>query len=113
MQRKRCYRRATDGVAFEFRILGPLEVVAGGRPVALGGAKACSLLAFLLLHRGEVVSRERLVDELWGERPPKAVASELRVYVAKLRKALGPALIVTRGDGYALIAGDEEVDCVR
>jgi DNA-binding SARP family transcriptional activator/predicted ATPase len=110
MQRKRCYRRATDGVAFEFRILGPLEVVAGGRPVALGGAKACSLLAFLLLHRGEVVSRERLVDEVWGEQPPQTVVAELRVYVAKLRKALRPDLIVTRRDGYVLLVDADRVD---
>ena len=58
--------------------------------MSLGGAKARALLAFLLLSRGEAVTRERLVGELWGEQPPKAVAAELRVYVAKLRKALGP-----------------------
>jgi DNA-binding SARP family transcriptional activator len=96
---KRCYRRVTDAQGLELRILGPLEVVAGGAPVAVGGAKARALLAFLLLHRGEMVSRERLVDELWGERPPKAMAAELRVYVAKLRKALRPDLLLTRGDG--------------
>jgi predicted ATPase/DNA-binding SARP family transcriptional activator len=111
--RKRCYGRVTDGQGLEFRILGPLEVVAGGLPVTVGGTKARGLLAFLLLHRGQAVNRERLVDELWGERPPRAVAAELRVYVAKLRKALRPELIVTRGDGYVLLAGDEEVDAVR
>jgi predicted ATPase/DNA-binding SARP family transcriptional activator len=97
----------------EFRILGPLEVVVGGVPVAVGGHKARGLLAFFLLHRGEVVSRERLVDELWGERPPRAVAAELRVYVAKLRKALHPDLLVTRGNGYVLVTRDEDVDAVR
>jgi DNA-binding SARP family transcriptional activator len=54
----------------EFRILGPLEVYDGVRAVALGGAKQRALLALLLLRRGEVVSSERLIDELWGERPP-------------------------------------------
>jgi DNA-binding SARP family transcriptional activator/predicted ATPase len=93
--------------------LGPLEIVAGGGPVALGGTKARALLAFLILHRGEVVPRERVVDELWGERPPKTVAAELRVYVAKLRKALGPDLIATRADGYALVTADETVDAAR
>jgi DNA-binding response OmpR family regulator len=88
--RKRCYRRSTAGEVLEFRILGPIEVAAGGQPVALGGMKARALLAFLLLHRNELVVRERLVDELWGERPPRAVAAELRVYVAKLRKGAGP-----------------------
>jgi len=92
--------------------LGPLEVVAGGAPVALGGTKVRALLAFLLLHRGEVVSRERLVDELWGEAPPKAVAAELRVYIAKLRKALRPDLLRTRHGGYALLVEAEDVDSV-
>jgi len=54
----------------EFRILGPLEVLEEGRPVALGGAKQRALLAVLLLHANEVVSRDRLIDELWGGEPP-------------------------------------------
>jgi predicted ATPase/DNA-binding SARP family transcriptional activator len=103
----------TDGESFEFRMLGPLEVVAGGAPVAVGGVKARALLAFLLLHRGRVVSRERLVDALWGERPPRAVAAELRVYVAKLRKGLRPDLLVTDEDGYALLVDGDQVDADR
>jgi DNA-binding SARP family transcriptional activator/predicted ATPase len=94
-------------------MLGPLEVVAGGAPVALGGAKARALLALLLLQRGQVVSREELIHQLWGERPPKAVSSELRVYVAKLRKALGPERVVTRDGGYALLHDGDEVDADR
>ena len=54
----------------EFRILGPLEVVEGEQPIALGGPRQRALLAILLLHRGEVVSSDRLIDQLWGERPP-------------------------------------------
>ncbi|MGH3079711.1 MAG: BTAD domain-containing putative transcriptional regulator [Gaiellaceae bacterium] len=103
----------TDAQGLEFRILGPLEVVAGGAPVAVGGAKARALLAFLLLQRGRVVARERLVDQLWGERPPKAVAAEVRVYVAKVRKALGPDRLATRPDGYVLLADPEGVDADR
>jgi predicted ATPase/DNA-binding SARP family transcriptional activator len=79
----------------------------------LGGAKARALLALLLLHRGKVVSREELIDQLWGERPPKAVSSELRVYVAKLRKALGHERVVTRDGGYALLHDRDEVDADR
>jgi DNA-binding SARP family transcriptional activator len=54
----------------EFRILGPLEVVERGETVALGSRKARALLALLLLHANEVVSTDRLVDDLWGEQPP-------------------------------------------
>ena len=58
------------GAPIEFRMLGPLEVLADGRPVALGGARQRGVLAILLLHRREVVSVDRIVDELWGERTP-------------------------------------------
>jgi DNA-binding SARP family transcriptional activator len=54
----------------EFRILGPLEVRNAGSPVRLGGPKQRALLALLLIRGGEVVTTDRLVDELWPERPP-------------------------------------------
>jgi len=97
----------------QFRILGPLEVIVGSEAVALGGRRSRALLALLLLNRSELVSRARLVDEVWGERPPKAVDSELRVYVAKLRKALDADALVRRADGYALIVDDAQLDAAR
>jgi len=54
----------------EFRILGPLQVLDGEVEVPLGSAKERSLLAVLLLHAGSVVSRARLIEELWGQAPP-------------------------------------------
>ena len=54
----------------EFRILGPLQVLDEGREVPLGGAKQRALLALLLLDPNRVVSRDRLIDELWGGSPP-------------------------------------------
>jgi DNA-binding SARP family transcriptional activator/class 3 adenylate cyclase len=75
----------------EFRILGPVEVLdARGRRLALGGPKQRALLAVLLLHAGQVVAVERLVDELWGEDPPEGAAHILQVQVANLRKVLEP-----------------------
>ena len=73
----------------EFRILGPLEVRDEGRAIPLRGAKQRALLAILLLHANEVVSTDRLIDELWGERAAGAVATALQVRVSQLRKALG------------------------
>ena len=97
----------------EFRVLGPFEVVDRDRPVSLGGPKQRSLLAVLLLHRGEVVSTDRLVEALWGERASATAAKTVQVYVANLRKALGNGLLVTRGHGYLLDAHHIEVDADR
>jgi peptide/nickel transport system substrate-binding protein len=94
----------------EFRILGRLEVLEHGQPIALGGAKQRAVLAILLLHRREAVSIDRLVDELWGERPPPTAAQTIRVYVSRLRKALGDRHVETRGRGYLLAVDPEQVD---
>src|ERR1041385_1394454 len=84
----------------EFRLLGPLEVVEHDRSLPLGGPKQRSLFALLLLHAGDVVSTERLIDELWGASPPSTVAKSIQVYVSRLRKQLGDGRIVTRVPGY-------------
>ena len=72
----------------EFRVLGPLEVYEGGRPLPLGSAKQPALLAVLLLRSNQVVSRDVLIDELWGERPPARAAHSVEAYVSRLRKLL-------------------------
>ena len=59
----------------EFLILGSLEVREGSRVLRLGGAKQRALLASLLLHANEVVSRDRLVDELWATSPPDTAST--------------------------------------
>ena len=94
----------------EFRILGPLEVVQDGEPFALGPAQQRALLALLVLHRGEAVSLERLIDELWGERAPATAGKTVQVYVSHLRKALGAGVIVTDRSGYRLATQPERVD---
>jgi YVTN family beta-propeller protein len=99
----------------EFRILGPLEVVEGGQPLALAVGKQRSLLAILLLHANEVVSRDRLIDELWGEHAPASAAKSIQIYVSQLRKALdeGAARLVTRPNGYELEIAPDELDLRR
>ena len=79
----------------EYRILGPLEVLEDGQPVPLGGSKQRALLVILLLHANEVVSRDRLIDELWGGSPPDTAQTALHVHVSQLRKILGSETIVT------------------
>ena len=89
----------------EFRILGPLEVVELGEPVALGTLKERLILGVLLLHANEFVSRERLIDDVWGESPPATASQAVNVYLSKLRKALGgagPDPIATASGGYRL-----------
>ena len=94
----------------EFRILGRLEVLEHGQPLALGGAKQRAVLAILLIHRREAVSIDRLIDELWGERPPRTAAKTVQVYVSQLRKALGSGVIVTREQGYTLAVERDQLD---
>ncbi len=86
----------------DFRILGPLEAVADGRVVALKAAKPRALLAILLLHAGEPVASDRLIEDLWAGRPPATAAKVLQTYVSQLRKALGDDVIVTGPAGYEL-----------
>jgi len=97
-----------------FGILGPFEVVDDqGRGVPLGGRKQRAVLAILLLHAGEVLSSERLIDELWGERPPATAAKTVQVYVSNLRRALGAGLVVTRAGGYVVDPDRSHVDVLR
>jgi WD40 repeat protein/DNA-binding SARP family transcriptional activator len=115
----------------DYRILGPLEVRDGGRLLGVGGDKQRALLAILLLRRNEVVSADRLIDDLWGESPPARAVRTLQVYVSRLRKALDsngavpatalgdPSLgsdggvLITRGHGYLLRVASGELDLER
>jgi YVTN family beta-propeller protein len=98
----------------QFRILGPVEVEEDGRLLPLGSAKQRALLAILLLHANEVVSRDRLIDELRGERAPASALHSLEVYVSRLRKTLqangGEQLLVTRAGGYLLRLEPDQLD---
>ncbi|MGW4487510.1 AfsR/SARP family transcriptional regulator [Amycolatopsis sp. NPDC004368] len=101
-----------------FRILGPLEVVAEGRTVPLGGPKPRLLLAALALQPNVVVSTEVLVEILWPGTAPRSAAANIRTYVHSLRRRLAetaPELgdrISSRASGYLLVATDEELDHV-
>jgi DNA-binding SARP family transcriptional activator len=97
----------------EFGILGPLEVWAGGREVTIGGRRPRALLAILLLHPNEVVSSDRLLDELWGGDTPEHGADAVKVVVSRLRKALPGDVVTTRSPGYLVRVGAGELDLHR
>ncbi|MHB8959655.1 MAG: BTAD domain-containing putative transcriptional regulator [Candidatus Limnocylindrales bacterium] len=107
------------GGGADFRLLGPVEVTVGGRAIALGGAKQRALLALLVLHANEVVSRDFLIDELWGERAPEQAAHSIVVYVSRLRKALhvpgagATSMLGSEAGGYVLRAAPEQIDVER
>jgi YVTN family beta-propeller protein len=103
----------------KFLVLGSLEIVADGRSLPLGGAKQRVLLAVLVLNANRVVSSERLIDALWGERAPEGAPHTLQVYVSQLRKTLrvpgspAPDAILTQGRGYVLRVEPEAIDLQR
>jgi DNA-binding SARP family transcriptional activator len=99
----------------DFGILGPLEVSDEGRTLPLGGTRQRALLALLLLNANQVVSSDRLINELWGDDPPDSGTAALQVRVSQLRKALGAAgkAIVTRAPGYVIHLGSDQLDLQR
>jgi predicted ATPase/DNA-binding SARP family transcriptional activator len=96
----------------EFRLLGPLEVVDEGRRLTLGG-KQRALLALFLLHAGEVVSRDRLIEGLWRDSPTPGAEATLRAYLSRLRSELGAGRVVRRSPGYLLALDPGELDASR
>src|ERR671918_541005 len=105
----------------EFRILGPTEVLDRGRRVPLPGGRGRALLALLVLHAGQPVSADRLIDQLWGESPPPTARTVVHGLVSRLRGVLEPgrgkarpgALLQTSGSGYRLAIEPEAVDAHR
>lgn len=94
-------------------MLGPLEVLDDGVPVALSGRNQRAVLAVLLLRANEAVSAERLVDRLWGESPPRTATTSLQNAVSQLRKLIGADALQTRPAGYALAVGEDQLDLSR
>ncbi len=103
----------------EFRVLGPLEVAAGGRPSTPGSERRRTVLAVLLAAGGEVVASGQLVEAVWGSRPPPSIDSTLRSHLSRLRGELaaaepgGAQLVVAEPGGYRLELGSVEVDAAR
>src|ERR1700722_2936544 len=107
------------GGVVRYRILGPLALLDDeGNTVSLGGRRERTLLATLLLEANQVVSRDRLIDALWGDRPPETAANALQVHVSKLRRTLtdsqgSPGPLRTESPGYVLRTAPGELDAER
>ncbi|WP_161632115.1 BTAD domain-containing putative transcriptional regulator [Nakamurella lactea] len=105
----------------QVRVLGPIEVRDGARPLELGGIKQRTLLALLLVAGGSALPIDRLIDQLWGDEPPAKVMASVQSYVANLRRELEPhrpprtrpTMLVTRGAGYELLLPPGSVDADR
>jgi DNA-binding SARP family transcriptional activator len=120
VRRGREYARAA--AQMDINILGPIDVSDrdGGR-IRLPAGRERSLLALLLINRDAVVSTDRIVEALWGSRPPDTAAKAVQGYVSHLRRVLEPGrepgdaheLLVTRPPGYALLAHDLAIDATR
>ncbi|SDP62839.1 AfsR/SARP family transcriptional regulator [Lentzea jiangxiensis] len=105
----------------QIKVLGPVEAVLNGRSVTPTAAKPRQILALLALNSRQVVSVPTLVEELWGDRPPRSARTTLQTYILQLRKLIGDALssfgengakevLVTRYGGYLLDVPPESVD---
>ncbi|MBK5288301.1 MAG: NACHT domain-containing protein [Acidimicrobiia bacterium] len=101
-----------DGL--EIRVLGGITLVRDGEPVAIGGPKPRLFLALMVARGGEVVSTDRICDELWGEQLPADPGAVLQSNISRLRKLLRPdADIVAQPPGYLLRATPEAIDARR
>ena len=98
----RSYRELQGSRVLDFRILGPLEVVGEDGASRSAARSSGRCWAVLVVRAGQVVSTDRLLDELWGEQPPKTATTSLQNLVSQLRKLLGPDVLVTRPPGYVL-----------
>ncbi|RCH65545.1 hypothetical protein DT019_27570 [Streptomyces sp. SDr-06] len=106
------------GEKTEFRLLGPVAVHDGttGEGIVPCGPKQRALLATLVIHAGELLSVDRLVEELWGDRPPSNAPNALQTHVARLRRLLpspGHTWISTLPTGYLLTLGHASTDVAR
>jgi SARP family transcriptional regulator, regulator of embCAB operon len=111
-------------MSVEIKVLGPMEVSADGVPIPHTASKPSQLLALLALNAGNVVTVAAMVEEIWGDRPPRSGVSTLRTYILTLRQKLehAPAeangmtaknVLVTRRAGYLLDVPRASVDALR
>ncbi|WP_309500704.1 AfsR/SARP family transcriptional regulator, partial [Streptomyces shenzhenensis] len=102
-------------------VLGEVGAAFRARPLELGGRRQRAVLALLVVARGSVVTRDRLVEGVWGGTPPRRATAALHSHVSHLRRCLEPeraarargSVIVSEGAGYALRLAADAVDAWR
>ncbi|MHA6805916.1 AfsR/SARP family transcriptional regulator [Salinifilum ghardaiensis] len=102
----------------KFKILGSLEVATETNTFRPSSPKVCQVLALLLGNPNQVVSTDNIIEELWGENPPRSVATTVQTYIYQLRRALGQKFpdadlarcLVTQSPGYRLDVCIDDVD---
>jgi DNA-binding SARP family transcriptional activator len=95
----------------QIQLLGPLEVLVDGRPRPVLGHRRRTVLAILALHAGEIVSVDRLIDIVWGDRPPRTAVNTVQSHVSYLRRVIGDkGAILGRPPGYLLDLGPAGTD---
>ena len=97
----------------EYRLLGPLEARRDEEALELPAGKPRALLALLLLHAGDIVSTDVIIEALWPERPPASAVNAIQQYVKQLRRVIGPERVETRPPGYLLHVEDDTTDVAR
>ena len=99
--------------AVRFSVLGPLEVRDDGPPVRLGGPQQHAVLALLLVTPDQVVSADRLADQLWHGRPPPTARGLVQGCIAGLRRVLPGEVVLTRAPGYLVRVAPGALDAGR
>lgn len=102
----------------KFKVLGPLEITNGDQVYRPSSPKVCQVLALLLSSPNVVVSTDSIISELWGEEPPRSVATTVQTYIYQLRRALGKKFpgqpiadaLVTHAPGYRLSVPADDID---
>src|SRR5437879_5105359 len=99
-------------------LLGPFRVIRNGKPLSLGGRRQRAVLAALALNANTSVSRDRLIELVWGDDAPESAEGVLQTYIANLRKTLEPSggpykLLVSHAAGYELRLPTEAIDIRR
>src|SRR5215472_10727130 len=103
--------RLESGGVVQVRLLGPVDVMVDGAPLAVPGLRRRAVLATLALRAGEVVGTDQLVDAVWGTSVPSTAANTLQSHVSYLRHVLrGKSAIVARPPGYVLELGESGTD---
>ena len=105
-------------ISLDFRVLGPLEVYAAGKPITVGGPRQRTILAMLLLAVDRVVSVDSLIEAVWNGQPPATGRTQVAICIAALRKNFKSAgcsddVIITSSPGYMLLSAGHRVDLVE